>query len=129
MDSLINVLSVNCHGLGDSKKRRDVFDYLRNCKKSIYFLQDTHFTEKLEPYVAAEWGYQCFFSSHTSNSRGVAILFNSSFELKVLDSYKGEQGNYVMVRIKVKEVVLLLINIYGPNRDNPEFYKNLSDKI
>ena len=92
-------------------------------------MQDTHFLPDLEPYIAAEWGYQCYFSSYASNSRGVAILFNNTFEFQVLDTYKGDNGNYLMVLIKVKGREIMLVNVYGPNRDNPNFYNNLSDVI
>ena len=74
MDS-ITILSLNCQGLGNIRKRRDVFHYLKKKSCSIYCLQDTHFSTKLETYVKAEWGYNCFFASYSSNSRGVAVMF------------------------------------------------------
>ena len=82
MDSL-KIMSLNCQGLGDQKKRRDVFHYLRDKKYSIYCLQDTHFEEKTEKYIQSEWGYKAFFASYRSNSRGVAVLFNNNFEFKI----------------------------------------------
>ena len=83
MDNSISIVSVNCQGLNNKQKRRDVFHYLRNKKYNIYFLQDTHFEEKTEQYILSEWGYKGFFSSYTSNSRGVGILFNNNFEFKI----------------------------------------------
>ena len=47
MDDCVVVVSVNCQGLGNRQKRKDVFHYLRNKKYSIYFLQDTHFEPKI----------------------------------------------------------------------------------
>ena len=66
----ISIISANVQGLGNSQKRRDVFQYLRQKNSSIYFLQDTHFTEKQEQYIRSEWGYDCYFNSFTSQSRG-----------------------------------------------------------
>ena len=129
MDNCLSIASLNAQGLGETKKRRDVMNYLRNRKHDIYFLQDTHWVSKLEPYIASEWGYTCFFASFSSNSRGVAILFNNTFEFKVLDVIKGEDGNFLFVHIQVKGREILLINIYGPNRDNPNFYKQIQRKI
>ena len=82
MDSL-KIASLNCQGLGGTEKRRDVFHYLREKQYSVYFLQDNHFTKKLERQCGAEWGYECVFSSYNSRSRGVAILFNNTFEFKI----------------------------------------------
>ena len=129
MNNTITVASVNCQGLNGKQKRRDVFHYLKNKKHSIYLLQDTHFEEKLEPYIAAEWGYQAFFSSHASNARGVAILFNNNFEFKVKNVYKGNGGNSVMVLVEIKQKDFLFVNVYGPNRDDPDFYSSLNNKV
>jgi len=57
----ITVASVNCRGLGNVQKRRDVFHYLRQKRYSINFLQDTHLDPKLDKYITAEWGFTSFF--------------------------------------------------------------------
>ena len=57
----ITVASVNCRGLGNVQKRRDVFHYLRQKHYSIYFLQDTHLDPKLDKYITAEWGLTSSF--------------------------------------------------------------------
>lgn len=62
----IKIASANVQGLGNFQKRRDVFQYLRQKQFSIYFLQDTHFHTKLEKQIGAEWGYECYFASHSS---------------------------------------------------------------
>ena len=56
----ITVASVNCRGLGNVQKRRDVFHYLRQKRYSIYFLQDTNLDPKLDKYISAEWGFTSF---------------------------------------------------------------------
>ena len=129
MDDNISIMSLNCQGLNNLKKRRDMFHFLRSKKYSIYFVQDTHFEQKMENYILAEWGYQGFFSSYTSNSRGVAILFNNNFEFKVKKIIKDQAGNYIILLVEIHKENYLLVNIYGPNRDNPEFYNNLRKKI
>ena len=63
------------------------------------------------------------------NSRGVAILFNNNFEFKVKDIHKGDRGNYIILTVRIKEIDILLVNLYGPNRDEPEFYNTLKEKI
>ena len=46
----VSILSVNAQGLGDKNKRKDVFNFLKEKKASIYFIQDTHFTDS-ETYL------------------------------------------------------------------------------
>ena len=42
--SSLKILSVNCQGLRNTSKRRDVFDMLKSKNCNIYCIQDTHFT-------------------------------------------------------------------------------------
>ena len=77
----LKILTLNCQGLGDMNKRKDIFKILRSKDCNIYFLQDTHFTTDKENMIKAQWGYKAFFSSYQSNARGVSILVNNNFDL------------------------------------------------
>ena len=65
-------------------------------------------------------------SGFTSNGRGTAILFNSSrFEYKKLKLIKdNENGNFITIEIETPNISVL-INIYGPNNDDPGFYRKI----
>ena len=89
------------------EKRRDVFHYLRNKNYSICFLQDTHFEEKMEPYIKSEWGYEAYFSSFSSNARGVAIQFHNNFEFKIKKTVKGNNGNWIIVQMEMEKTAQL----------------------
>jgi len=129
MDNTIQICSLNCRGLGDKQKRRDVFNYLRDKKYSIYCLQDIHSTKEVERYIKAEWGYKCYFSHGNSQSRGVAILFNNNFEFKVNQIENSQDGNLLALSLTVHNKDITLINLYGPNTDSPEFYDSVDDII
>ena len=74
-------------------KRKDVLNFLKQQRCSIYFLQDTHFTKSEENNVRAQWGYECFyFSTFSSQQRGVAIFFNNNFEYKLHSQYPDNEG-------------------------------------
>lgn len=122
-------MSMNCQGLANPQKRRDIFHYLRKKSYSIYLLQDTHFDPKLEHCIRAEWGNKCYFASYNSSSRGVAILFDGNFEFSVKKVYKDIGGNYIFASIQIMNKELLIISIYGPNRDDPVFYVELEKRI
>ena len=129
MADQITITSMNCQGLGNYDKRKDVLNFLKQKKYSIYCLQDTHFTEREENYIRAQWGFECFFSSYNSQSRGVAILFNNNFEYKLNRIKKDQQGNKLILDMTILGKKILLVNIYGPNRDKPNFYDNLKTEI
>ena len=121
---------MNCRGLGNRNKRTDVFDFFKSNRKShIYCLQDVHWDEKRIDQVTNEWGSECFISCGTTNSRGVAILFNNNFDYDVAKVDKDVDGNYVALSLRIYGYTITLISVYGPNDDRPSFYKKINDLI
>ena len=126
----IEIISVNCQGIGLLPKRTDVFNYLKEKKYHIYCLQDTHFAPGAdEKLVRSRWNNDCYFSSYKSNARGIAILFAKDFEYKVHNSISDPNGNFLLLDLTVHNNRFTLASIYGPNTDNPDFFKTVSEKI
>ena len=125
----LSICSMNCRGLANPAKRRDVFHYLKNKQYSVYCLQDVHFDKNMEVIVRNEWGLGCYFSSFRSNSRGVAILFNNNFQYKVKNIKSDDNGNLLVLDIEIGDYCVTLINLYGPNNDVPNFYDEISNII
>ena len=81
--ALLKTGSINCRGLSSDKiKRRDIF---LKCRQNydVSFLFDIHSKNETEPYWRSEWGNDIKFSSQSSNSRGVAILFRNTFQYHI----------------------------------------------
>ena len=126
----IKIISVNCQGLNDYKKRKDIFQYYRQQHCNILCLIDTHFTREMEQNIRNEWGYEARFNSFTSKARGIAILFNNNFEYQIHEQLISESpGNVLSLSISIENRKISLICVYGPNEDSPEFYKKLADSI
>ena len=125
----LKILTLNCQGLRDKSKCRDVFNNLKQKNHNVYFLQDTHFTPNEENQIQTLWGYKAYFNSYASNSRGVAILFNNNCEIEIHNQYKDDSGNFLILDVTIDSLQFLLINIYGPNTDVPEFYSQLLEQI
>ena len=125
----LKIMSLNCRGLRDNSKRKDVFKYLRERNYSICCLQDTHLTDEDYRYIRSQWGFEVFLSPGNRDSRGVAILFRNNFEYKVIKEKKDTTGNMLILDIQIKEFIITLVCIYGPNTDSPNFYSELSQII
>ena len=119
------MLSANCQGLGDAKKRIDVLTHFRESRANILCLQDTHWTEKIDKSLKRDWKDDIFYSGLKTNARGVAILIKQNFEYKVLSNYSDNSGNLIVVDIKINTNTFKIINIYAPNTDNPNFFENI----
>ena len=110
-------------------KRKDVLSYLKQKKYGIYCIQDTHFTEKEEKFIRTQWGYDCILNCFNSQSRGTAIFFNNNFEFKLKNIKKDNNGNKIIISIEMLGKTFTIINIYGPNRDDPNFYEETKREI
>ena len=106
----ITFCSLNCQGLGDPRKRRDVLHYLRGKNFSIICLQDTHFTKDIEKIITNEWGHKAYYNSFRSNSRGVAIFLKNNFEFKVHNTFKDNSGNILIIDIEIENHRITLVN-------------------
>ena len=130
MSQIVNSLKVssaNCQGLQGKEKRRDVISFFKDKNYHIVCLQDTHLIKKDIQDIREMWGGECFIHGIKSNACGVAILIGNNFEYKVLNCHKDLDGNYLYIKLKLDTMSLNLITIYGPNSDNPNFFKNMQD--
>jgi len=96
----LTIASLNVRGLRDNIKRREVFNWLRAKKFSIYMLQEVHSTENTNHLRSAEWGYQTIFSTYKSNKAGVCILFNNNFNLQIEKLFIDPSGRFIICDIK-----------------------------
>ena len=75
-----------------------------------------------------EWNIEYFIAGNSTNSRGVAILLNNTFEYSVNKCIKDPEGRYVILEISIINLItLLVINVYAPNRDDPDWFNALFD--
>ena len=124
------VCSLNVNGIQDSLKRKDVFDYLRQLKYSIYFLQETHIKETSENFIRSAWGYNAWVAGCDTNKNGVAILFNNNFDYKVHNVRRDKNGQYIVMDIELLEKRLTLVNLYGPSSgDLPMFFDKIREEV
>ena len=126
----LNLASLNVRGLGNCQKRREIwiFNWLRAKGFSIFFLQETHGSEKSVPIWLAEWGYKDLFNScNTAYSAtlrlcyATAILFNNNFSFKLECSFTAPEDWFIIYDIKLDRKVIILTSTYAPNEDNPQF--------
>ena len=130
------VLSLNVRGLRDSKKRQQLFRWLKKHNKgsnSIVFLQETHSDESDVVEWENEWSSKIIMSHGTRNSRGVAILLPIDFNFTITETYASDDGRKIILVIKKEDTEFCLINIYSPtqNLENEqlEFFNNLERNI
>ena len=120
----LNIISLNCRGLAEGNKRRQVFNFYRK-KCDILCLQETHSTSKTQTIWENEWGGKCLFSHGESNSRGVGIFFKRSLNIDISQIQKDEAGRMLACNLLFNECQFSLVVVYGPNKDSPGFFDNI----
>ncbi len=73
-------------------------------------------------------GYSIFHNSQI-NSRGTAILIANSLDYAVNNTFKDDDCNILLMKIRIKGVSVTIGSIYGPNHDNQPFFDTLKEKI
>ena len=128
----LKVGALNCRGIVDEKKRKDVFHWLRSKQLDICCLTETHGKNDLFEIQQweSQWGYKTF-SSNCSDGRkkGVMILFNNTFSYTIHQSVSDPDGRYIILDLTIFDIRFLLVALYGPNKDVPDFFNSLLRQI
>ena len=100
---------------------------LKDMNYDIIFLQDTHLTETKLSSFNSLWKGKAYHSCHTYNSRGTSILISSNLQHDLVNEFTDNNGNYKIIECKIGIETYVLGSIYGPNRDEPQFYEHLAE--
>ena len=121
MNSL-TIESLNCRGLRNLKKRLDILDDFKARKINIIHLQETHLIPADLPFLKKLWNCKFLISGKTRNSFGVTTIINNNFEHKIHNVQKDKEGRYILCDMELPGIArFLMLNIYCPNKDYPEF--------
>ena len=130
MANKLEIISLNCRGLANRIKRKDLFSKFKEDRLDIILLQDTHWDAQSAQKVNEEWGYEMCCLPFDTRSRGTAILLNNTFEFTIGITKTDPLGNYSLIELILPEkFTLVLGSIYAPNQDSPEFIQNLGSLL
>ena len=122
------VLTINTNGLKGRKERIGFFLWLKTLHFDIIFLQETHCGSEFEANNwADEWGPRknSIWSTVSSNSKGVAVLFKPHGDYKPLNTKVDKEGRYIYFDLNIEDIDYRFLNVYAPNnkKDRIRFYK------
>ena len=108
MARYLNIVSLNCNGLGDPTKRNNIFNHFVNIGADIILLQETHTDPNRSKRYETEWkqkskDHHSFWNSSNepSNTRsaGVAILLRNKLTTYVTDKKQDDAGRIITIKI------------------------------
>jgi len=99
----LTLASINVRGLGNLHKRTQVFQWLKDLKFTVYFLQETHLQDASNNKWQADWGWKMFFQWKSSKSEGVAILIQPNCNVEIIDSVQIMEGRILALNVIIME--------------------------
>lgn len=75
--------------------------------------------------ISRKWQGQVLSAPYTTHARGVMTLIHKSVPLQIKNIIKDPAARYIIVQGMLLFGNINLINVYGPNEDDPKFYNNL----
>ena len=130
MSEQIKFASLNVRGMGQTKRHKSIFNFIKSRKIDIIFMQETHVdSDTVMGLWDHEWGSCTLHSIGTSQSAGVAILFNKQLKCEILYVEPDNNGRMLIAECKINDCKFTLVNVYGYNTDNPGFFLNMINRI
>ncbi len=125
MSSELQFTSWNVRGLNKLVKLKEVMSRIRQLRAKIVFIQETHLTPEDVIKVRRRWPGRVFLACFNSHSRGVITLIHNSVPFHLISVDEDRFGRYLIIQCEILSVRLNLVNLYGPNEDNPSFFRHL----
>ena len=123
----LKILTFNCQGLQKVSKRAKVFHWLKQLNMDIILLQEAHCSPGTKGSWLEEWKGDILFSHGETNARGCCTLFKENLDVNILKDTCDPYGRYIICDIEIESKIITLINVYGPNKDDDSFSKNIWD--
>ena len=117
--------SWNVKGINEPVKRGKVLAHLKSLNSGIIFLQETHLKKDSHLRLRCRWISQVYHSSFPFKTRGVAIIIRKGVHFKHHSTIADREGRYVIVVGELYSRPVTMLNIYGPNQDDPEFFRKV----
>lgn len=115
----------NVNRVNEPVKRGKVLSHLKAIQADVIFLQETHLENDAHNKLKCRWISQLYHSKFSAKARGAAILIRNRVPFKHQSTIQDKGGRYVMVMGEMYSTPMTLLNIYGPNYDDPEFFRKV----
>jgi len=124
------IVTLNVNGLHNPIKRSRIIAKMKRERIQVIFWQETHLSP-LEHEKLKKLGFQnTYYSSHKSGRRrGVAILISNAVNFEFKSEIIDKEGRYILVKGKLDNKEVTLINLYAPPGDTKSLFKKIFDLI
>ena len=90
-------------------------------------MQETHASE--DNSFKKEWGGELLHSFGTSKTGGVTMMFSKNLKVRIMSSKIDTKGRFICCLAEIEDRKILLVNVYAPNTDDPNFFLELINQV
>jgi exonuclease III len=120
-----SLISLNINGLSSPIKIHRLTDWI--CKQDPAFccIQETHLSNKDRHYLRVRGWKTIFQANGPKKQAGVAILISNKIDFQPKVMKKDKEVHFILVKGKIYQDELPILNIYTPNARTHIFIKEL----
>ncbi len=121
---------LNVNGLHNPVRRSKVIAKMKKENIQVFFWQETHLSNGEHEKLKKMGIMNTFHSSHKSGlKRGVAILLSNKIQFQLTSQIKDKEGRYILVKGKLDNKEVTLLNVCMPPDQDKSFIKKIFDLL
>ena len=123
MGPYLSIITLNVNGLNALTKRQNLAEWIQKQDSHICCLQETHLKTRDTYKLKVKGWKKIFHANRDQKKAGVAILISDKIDVKIKAVKRDKEGHYIMIKGSLQEQDIIIINIYAPNIESPQYVR------